>query len=507
MEKYPFSKCLNPKRIINPYTRESLVVECGRCPACSLRKSSLNAMKVKLESLCHKYKMFVTLTYNNVSLPRMMTKCVNRVKDDVGEIVDTGEQCNLIDITQRLGTQGTFLGHVDNLLFVLTSLPSKVNLPSGILPHLSKYDAQLFIKRLRKNLDYYFLNTYGKKAPQIRYYLVGEYGPVHFRPHYHVILWFEDDEVYKVIRQILYKSWKFGRIDCQTSQGKCVDYVAKYLNSSVSLPNVFKCDSVRPFCLHSAHLGEKVFETTREEIYENEFERVISKRIPYFSTDSDVFLWRSLKAYFFPKCKGYSSKSERQRLFAYSTFLRNFHWTGTYKVSEQARIILNILLRIHYHQDVADDLYYYDDEILQYFKESAEIDFDNIKGKDWTKTLQLYYERIYSEIRLSSHFHRFVCQSNRNSYHTYMRKIDEFWSKNDMMNLNQQYELQADFVHSEWYENEDDFQFFYDNFGFDSERFKNSKAYKCFAMLTSHNSEIAVKHKKLNDANKIFENK
>ena len=45
--------------------------------------------------------------------------------------------------------------------------------------------------------------------------LLASTDPVHFRPHYHVILWFDDDELYKVIRQILYKSWKFGRIDCQ----------------------------------------------------------------------------------------------------------------------------------------------------------------------------------------------------------------------------------------------------------------------------------------------------
>ena len=29
MEHYPFAKCLNPRRIFNPYTRESIVVECG----------------------------------------------------------------------------------------------------------------------------------------------------------------------------------------------------------------------------------------------------------------------------------------------------------------------------------------------------------------------------------------------------------------------------------------------------------------------------------------------
>ena len=174
MEKYPFTRCLNPRRIINPYTRESIVVECGSCPACSLRKSSVAAMKVKLESLSHKFNMFITLTYNNISLPRMLLKACNRFKDETGEVQDNREPFSLIDITSRLGTEGTVLGYSPDFYHITETLSKKVELPKRILPHLSKYDAQLFIKRLRRNIEKYFKD---EQSPKIRYYLVGEYGP------------------------------------------------------------------------------------------------------------------------------------------------------------------------------------------------------------------------------------------------------------------------------------------------------------------------------------------
>ena len=188
----------------------------------------------------------------------MQLRALNRQMDECREVFDTGEPFSLVDITQRLGTQGTILGNTMSYDFIRETLSKKVNLPKGILPpHLSKYDGQLFIKRLRRYLDRLIQSKYGKEAEKIRYYLVGEYGPVHFRPHYHVILWFSEDETYSTIREAVHQSWKFGRIDVQKSLGKCADYVAKYLNSSVSLPEVFKLTANKTFLSSLCALGRE----------------------------------------------------------------------------------------------------------------------------------------------------------------------------------------------------------------------------------------------------------
>lgn len=505
MDNYPFIKCLNPRKIVNPYTREHLIVECGCCPACSLRKSSMSAMKVKLESLSHKYNMFITLTYNNISLPKMMLYSINRFKDDCGEIEDNGHPFVLADITQRLGTQGTILGYTDNYTFVTETLSKKVELPKKILPHLSKYDAQLFIKRLRKHIFTYFTKK-GEEVPEIRYYLVGEYGPLHFRPHYHVILWFENDELFKIIRQILYKSWPFGRIDCQKSQGKCSDYVAKYLTCAVSLPEVFRGKQVRPFAIHSAHLGEKVLEMPREEIYQAPFESVIKRSIPDFTTDSDFTLWRSLKTYYFPKCKGYTKKSKSERLYAYSVYVKLYRWTKETSIATQARIVVSALLIRHYHHDMKDLMYNFDDKLLDYFIESSMFDpsvYEN-KHQTFDDYINDVYRRIYMEIRLSKHFHKFVCKGFVNLYAPMYEKIVNFWNDNDLYNLNHSVKSIHDFVDSDWFDNTDDIDFFYINKGFDSEKYKTTKFYRIFNEQSTKRINDSVKHKKLNDANKIF---
>jgi hypothetical protein len=448
--------------------------------------------------------MFATLTYNNASLPLMLIKSVNRHLDDCGEVVDNHCHDVAVDITTRLGTQGTLLGNVENMVFTRYYLNKKTNTPQSILPHLSLYDAQLFIKRLRRNLDKHFIRKYGTKAPQIRYYLVGEYGPVHFRPHYHVLLWFDDDEIYKIIREILHKSWSFGRIDCQKSLGKCADYVAKYVNSSVSLPQIFKERSVRPFAIHSSHLGEKVFEATREQIYENEFESVIKRSIPYFSTDSDVTMWRSLKTYYFPKCKGYFTKSEQERLYSYKVYVTAYRWTGQTCVTSQARIIVNCMLCRFYHIDFADDIYWYDDVLLDYFEKSSMFNPWNFELKSFSFHIDDVYRRVYMELRLSKHFHRFVCKGFLNLYKPMLEKIDKFWSDNELYNLKKQVQDISDYCLSDWFENEEDLQFFYHNKGFDIDKFKQTKVYNTLVEVTTKNATNAVKHKRLNDANHIF---
>lgn len=503
---YPYTKCLNPRRIMNPYTGEHLVVPCGVCPSCSLRKSAMNALKCKLESMSHKYTMFITLTYNNVSLPRMIVKATNRYKDDCGEVCDTYESFSLVDVTQRLKTEGTLLGRTQTY-YGLSALSRKVNLPFGVLPHLSKDDVQLFIKRLRKYLTTYFKKTYDKEAPKIRYYAVGEYGPVHFRPHYHLMLWFSSDEIYKIIRQAIYSCWSFGRIDIEKSRGQCADYVAKYLNCTVSLPSLFKECGTRPFSIHSAHLGEKIFEKTRNEIYQTPFKDITRVRIPHISNDTDVILWRSLKNFYFPKCKAYTAKSKYERLFSYKAYARVRDWTKETRVSRQSAILIDWILRLHYHMD---DLYLDkcvtpDYEMIDYFHNSARVDLYNLERQDFKEYVEKMYQAIYMELRISKHFHTFVCQGFINKYIPMIEKIDEFWKWNDMQNLNIQYRKMEELGISDWFVNEEDYNFFYFNHGFDVEKFKEHSAYKKWRMMCTKNLDSSVKHKKLNDLNKVFE--
>lgn len=494
-EKYPFVKCLNPRSFVNPHTGEKMVVPCCSCPMCQLRKSYIMAQKCKLESLSHKYTMFVTLTYDNAHLPLMSIEAHNRYLDDCGEVVDNYSAFKLIDQTERLGTQGTQLGTTTDYTFATTTLARKCNTPSGLLPHLSKYDLQLFIKRLRKNVSQY-------SSEKIRYYAVGEMGPIHFRPHYHLLVWFSDKKIFTSFRKMVRKSWQYGRISAEKSLGNCADYTAKYVNGNGPLPSIFKELGTRPFSTHSTHLGEEILKASYSSVYENEYTTIVRRSIPDISTDSDVVLWRSLKAHFFPKCKGYATKSERVRLYTYKVFSRASVWTKKDRVSEIAPIIFDYCLGYIFRMNVYTDDY--DGSLIRYFVYSVginKIDFLNDKDGSY---VEYCLRAIYMELRLSKHFLSFVCNNDANLIYPRYKQIEEFWKKEDYENLKNQCIDEEKYMTSNYYDADFGYNFFYHNLGFDVEAYKQSKSFMKYRAIAQKQIDDSVKHKKLNDLNKAF---
>lgn len=104
----------------------------------------------------------------------------------------------------------------------------------GLLKYVNYRDYQLFAKRFRKYL-FTKIGSYEK----ISSYVVSEYSPKTFRPHFHILFFFDSDEVAKNIRQAVYQSWRLGRVDTQLARDSAGSYVSGYLNSVVSLPSIF----------------------------------------------------------------------------------------------------------------------------------------------------------------------------------------------------------------------------------------------------------------------------
>jgi hypothetical protein len=123
----------------------------------------------------------------------------------------------------------------------------------NLIPFLNYVDVQNYIKRLRKHLSLK-LGSY----ETLHFYAVGEYGPVHFRPHYHLLLFTNSEEVSKVLRYCHDKSWKLGRSDFQRSAGGAGSYVASYVNSLCSAPLLYRsCRAFRPKSRASVGFFEK----------------------------------------------------------------------------------------------------------------------------------------------------------------------------------------------------------------------------------------------------------
>lgn len=474
MENYPFVRCLNPQKFCNPHTRESMLVGCGKCPACLMQKNSMSSLKVKLESLSHKYCYFITLTYRDSEVPKMFP------------IVDESTSWQPKKKFKFVCPDYDF--PIYEGYFTLSDIDRckrKAKLP--FLPYLKKRDLQLFIKRLRKHLSNY-------TDEKIRYFACGEYGPKTFRPHFHLLLWFSQEQTAKNLYRCIHKSWKFGIVDIQKSRGDASSYVAGYLNSDCNLPRFLSEGTAKPFAAHSFFLGHQFLQSTRQEVYSLTPIDFIKRRINLDGVNTKFNLWRSLVCVYFPKCKGFASQSESECLASYRISLRATFIYGKdspFKIAK--RIISDILAYAFYYDEAPND-------VVQYFMDKYHFDEHKLQGFTlYEKALR----QIYMELRLSYHFIHFVCNGSYqyadhvNAY--YM--IKNFYRHIDYENLKLSLKTQEEFF--EEYDI-DDLNLFYDTRPFDIEQLQRHSLYREYKEKTLNKRRESVKHKRLNDANEMF---
>lgn len=468
-KKSPFISCLNPIHIQNPYTKEPLLVGCGKCEACTQKKSAMLSLKCKLESLVHKYCYFITLTYNNENIPLL------RFIEHDGHVhfaTEDGECLSRLDYS---------FGEMSKLLQKCGRLDA--------LHYLRKYDLQLFFKRLRKNLSKI-------TNEKVRYFAAGEYGPVHFRPHYHILLWFDSDVTAENLGQMLHKSWPFGRVDFSKSRGQCSNYVAGYVNSACRLPEVFKQSQTRPFNCHSIKLGEAFLSASKEEVYSMRPVDFVQRRFNFGNGDTEFVIWRSFTAAFYPKCKSFTEKSHEERYYSYAIYDIASSWARETRPWRIAKFLGKHIIEVGWKHFVPEY-----ERLLGYFRKSMRIPKYKILTLDDYDTITT---AIYNEVRISEHFINFVCNGSSSIWYrdNNIRMIDNFYKEIELHQLNTWYSNMQDYFNE--HPEVEDIQFLYCN-TFDEKQYKNSSAYKIGKECTLKNYDLHTKHKELNDLNKIFE--
>lgn len=317
--------CQHRSFITNRYTGKRIAVDCGQCDYCIYKRAQKASMRVKTAGSAFKYSYFVTLTYDNEHIPLFNCEVYHSEYDDV--LSDSGivygyEKHSFIPVSEYRCTDSQQLRHIyftqvqgtvpynressqyepvkDNWFLSMDAIRSfivktKSATPYGkegelsarygdnLLPYLNYVDVQNYIKRLRKHL-YQILGSY----ETLHFYAVGEYGPVHFRPHFHILLFTNSKEVSEVLRQCHDKSWKLGRSDFQTSRGGASSYVASYVNSFSSAPLLYRsCRAFKPRQRASLGFFEKgeVF-AEGEDVYqaiEQKIDSVVNGRIYNFN--------------------------------------------------------------------------------------------------------------------------------------------------------------------------------------------------------------------------------
>lgn len=161
--------------------------------ACRINHVRAWTARIVIEAMCHPQSLFVTLTYSDENLPRV-------------------EFQPWWPLAQLAGCD---------------MWPSAVGADMEYST-LAPRDLELFMKRLRKALDY-----------PIRFFAVGEYGPRTMRPHYHAILFGMGElEARKVGRFVVHpavqEAWDLGYTSCGEFNETRAAYVAQYTTKKLT---------------------------------------------------------------------------------------------------------------------------------------------------------------------------------------------------------------------------------------------------------------------------------
>lgn len=267
------TRCQHPRTVVNKYTHESVVVSCGRCPSCILRRSAVQTNLLTTYSAQFRYVYFVTLTYAPCFLPTLEVSVIETCTDDVADVpcvpdinnLDAGDPNTYLfgfrsvsrsaSVKLKNSTvERTFKDPEVRFTYgmkpkELLSILGKINhnVPNRI-PYVCNRDLDLFLKRLR---SYY-------PDEKLRYYAVSEYGPTSFRPHWHLLLFSNSERFSQTVCENVSKAWSYGRCDASLSRGFAAPYVASYVNSFVALPDFYTQmpKVVRPKSFHSIGFTE-----------------------------------------------------------------------------------------------------------------------------------------------------------------------------------------------------------------------------------------------------------
>ena len=327
--RYPTTKvvdyCLNPLHLKD--ADKDVVVPCGKCNGCRVHAANVWSMRLGMEIESCPYSVFVTPTYSNWYLPRLV--CVSS-DDDMLSVWSSNHYRNWRFAGLRCSLRN------DNITLTGDYDPVPVtndcrNLCS--IPYASKLDLQLYFKLLRKSLVENGTET-DKFGRYFRYFAISEYGETKYRPHYHIIFFPCTEEVFEqfTCSCLLYQNWQMCdeslfNDNIKPCNSGTRNYLTQYVNSITCLPQVYKELSLRPFRLSSKGpaIGFGIFDL--KEIFENlsigitEYSRRVERL-------TDQYVLQYPKTYLssiFPKCQGYSRKS-------YDALLRTYGAIYKYRV-------------------------------------------------------------------------------------------------------------------------------------------------------------------------------
>lgn len=195
---------------------------------CSKSRSSGWSFRLRKEGDTSSISLFVTLTYNTQSVPITKRGYMSLDRDQWVDNPKYEKQLKQYEAGKR------------------KRKPKKKVFKSS---HLT-----LFFKTLRNA---------GNK--NLRYYAVGEYGGITFRPHYHIIM-------FNVEIQEVLNAWPHGEVHFGTVSEASIGYTLKYISKEKQIPQHQNDDRVREYSRMSKGIGANYLTDNMKQWHKNDLD-------------------------------------------------------------------------------------------------------------------------------------------------------------------------------------------------------------------------------------------
>jgi hypothetical protein len=467
IDKYLLSECLHPLKVQNKYTKDIIYSPCGHCYSCLKNKSNRDTSLAMNISSHFKYCYFVLLSYEDKYLPYLEVTSVTPLDSDRNNYTFISVDRNLcipvphgkdrIIKDSPFGFTHSMTSSEYQDVIMKTHGRYDFSRKSVIypryeecdnrIPYCNTSDCQKFLKRLR-------FHSKDKYDEEIRYYAVSEYGPRTYRPHWHLLLFFNSERLSSAIQQLVHESWSYGYSNCELSRGGSSSYVASYVNSSVCLPSLYlQHKEIKARSFHSKGYGVNHVFPSQASVYE--FDKMSSillngESLSVNGKNVQVFPLRSYKCTVFPRFSNFVRKSSYSSaqlfsaaLFAPERLIRRGYLGVTYDkstspVSEFAHAYTNFFLDHEYK-----GITLFDDEIIV-----VSLRLDSPNKADWHC---LTYNQLYSKfyrlfnmvIRCARFWNLFdyVDIYRQDLLYTLMKYSDDYWNEFARRQLHDYYEF------------------------------------------------------------------
>lgn len=457
--KYPFINCEHPVKVVDHITHTVRYVNCGHCRACALQKAREQSTLCDLEEDNHDWCWFVTGTYDSAHIPFMklernvedngyiavnLTARMNKEKE-IGNVLFefTDEDCNL-----------TVANRYDELCKKVSYNPVKgcsTGVPYGCFPYINSYEILLFRTRLRTAIRREIRKHFKLKKSQInelekygdfsfRFYITREYGPLTFRPHWHMLFFTNSALVSSVLRKCLHSAWPYGDIKLRKSNNGHQSYLTEYVNNSFLVPDFLKARSVRPASTHSQFFGAFGYLKNAKEVHRKPNEDLCPLTVQCKGKVFDKQLWMSLQNNVFPRCTRYAYKSVSDKLASYTIYEKCALFFGEWSVTKLAEKLASWLRSPIFVKNGSRDLWqYFSNPLLS--PVALHLNKSFVRFPEERKKL---VGSLVSELYKSKQFYKLSDYGLRDPLKV-IDRIDSYYSFKQLYNLGRWYEMQDEY--------------------------------------------------------------